>query len=87
MIFDSCTLTWHTGQLTIRAEEEDEVEEEEEEEVMEVEEYGVSAGKEEVKDEEVAEDEEGETAVVAPGRTEGDSVFAEPPLDVLWKKS
>lgn len=92
MIFDSCTLTWHTGQLTIRAEEEDEVEEEEEEleeEVMEVEveEYGVRAGKEEVKDEEVAEDEEGETVVAAPGRTEGDSVFAEPPLDVLWKKS
>lgn len=52
-----------------------------------VEEEGVRAGKEEANDEEVAEDEEGETAaVVAPGRTEGDSVFAEPPPDVLWKK-
>ena len=32
LIFDSCTFAWHTGQLTISAEEvEDEVEEEEEE--------------------------------------------------------
>lgn len=28
MIFDSCTFAWHTGQLTISAEEEDEEEEE-----------------------------------------------------------
>lgn len=79
MIFDSSTLAWHTGQLTIRAE--DEYEEEEE-----IEEEGVGAGKEGVKDEEGAE-EEGETTVAAPDRTEGDSAFTEPPPDVLRKKS
>lgn len=65
MIFDSCTLAWHTGQLTVAAEEE----------VLEV--AGEEAGRGEVKDEEVAEDEE-----EGGGRA---AAFAEP--DVLWKKS
>lgn len=53
----------------------------------EEEEDGAGAGKEEVKDEEVAEDEQGDTTVAPTGRTDGESVFAEPPPDFLWKKS
>lgn len=82
MIFDSCTFAWHTGQLTITAEEEDEEEE------------GVKlcSPAEEWREEVVA-DEEEVVAVAVLCCTAGDFVITdsldtpELLLNVFWKKS
>lgn len=73
MIFDSCTFAWHTGQLTVRGEEEDE----------EVEEgVKVVCPAEEWREEAVEEDEVVAVAVLC--CIAGD--FTESLPDVFWKK-
>ena len=90
LIFDSCTFAWHTGQLTVSAEEEDEEDEEDEEE------EGVKLGSpaEEWREEVEEDEEEGEAVAVAVlCCIAGDFVFtdsldaAESLPKVFWKKS
>lgn len=82
LIFDSCTFAWHTGQLTISAEEED------------AEEEGVTLGSpaEECREEVEEDEEEVEVAVAVLCCIAGEFVFtdsldaAESLCNVFWKK-